>query len=238
MARKDYMPLDDPGKAALFLHVKNTLPSKLAELNPAPLTPQQAGLVSQQAADALAFDYQCRAQQTLVAAAQSSTAAKNRLRDGDPASPNSAVSLAFPLAPGAVPSPVTPGVVRRFRDFAKWIKSLPGYTDGIGEALMIVGDEETAADLTTVKPILPLKLDGGRVEIGWGWEGLRGQVDAIEIQVDRGTGTFTLLTIDTRPGYIDTEPFPGNAKWKYKAIWRKDDQRTGQWSDVTEISVG
>ena len=46
------------------------------------------------------------------------------------------------------------------------------------------------------------------------------------------------LTIDTRPGYIDTEPFPpGGGKWLYKGIFRKDDQRVGQWSDVSEISI-
>ena len=65
-------------------------------------------------------------------------------------------------------------------------------------------------------------------------------MDSIEIHVDRGTGAgFVLLTIDTRPGYIDTEPFPATAaKWKYKGIFRKDDERIGQWSDVTEITVG
>ena len=41
------------------------------------------------------------------------------------------------------------------------------------------------------------------------------------------------------PFRIDTEPFPATAaKWKYKGIFRKDDERIGQWSDVTEITVG
>ena len=77
------------------------------------------------------------------------------------------------------------------------------------------------------------------MEIAWRWDGLSGQVDALEIQVDRGAGVFTLLTIDTRPGYVDTEPLPHPpAKWRYKAIYRKDDQRTGQWSDTAEINAG
>lgn len=232
------MPDDDAGKAVLFLHVKDTLPSKLADLGILPLSAQHSALIDQQAADALAFDYQCRVQQKLNAAAQSATAAKNRLRDGDPGAPNLAVSFVFPLAPSSVPSPVPPGVVKRFREFAKWLKSLPGYTEGIGEALRIVGDEQSAADLLNVKPTLPLKVAGGRVEVGWTWDGLRGQVDAIEIHVDRGTGTYALLTIDTRPGYIDTEPLPHSGRWSYKAIWRKDDQRIGQWSNIAEISVG
>ena len=56
--------------------------------------------------------------------------------------------------------------------------------------------------------------------------------------MDRGTG-FVLLTMDTRPGYLDTEPLPAtSAVWKYKGICRKDDARVGLWSDVAAISVG
>ncbi len=36
---------------------------------------------------------------------------------------------------------------------------------------------------------------------------MHGQED-IEIQVDRGTGTFAFLAIDTRPDYADTETLP------------------------------
>ena len=28
------------------------------------------------------------------------------------------------------------------------------------------------------------------------------------------------------------------AKWKFKAIWRKDDTRIGLWSDDVSIAVG
>ena len=234
MAKQDYMPLDDGGKAGLFLHVHQTLPTHFTALGISAATAQ----VSQQGADALAFDYQCRAQQMLVAAAQEATSAKNRLRDGDASAPNAAVVMAFPLAPPLVPSPVTPGVVQRFRNFAKWIKGLPGYTEAIGEALRIVGAEATPADLSTAQPVLPLKFTGARVEVGWTWGGLRDQVDTLEIWVDRGNGVFIFLTIDSRPGYVDTEPLPPSGKWRYKAIWRKNDERVGQWSDIAEITVG
>ena len=234
MPKQDYIPGDDSGKAALFLHVRNNIATYFSRLAITAITPQ----VVAQAADALAFDFICTAQQTIVAAAQEATAAKNRLRDGDSVSPNTTVVLTFPTSPMSVPTAVLPGVVNRFRLFAKWIKSLPGYAPDIGEALKIIGDESTDSDPATIKPTLPLTLTGGHVNIGWKWDGLSGQVDAIEIHVDRGTG-YVLLTIDTRPGYLDTEPFPAtSAKWKYKAIWRKDDQRIGLWSDVSEITVG
>lgn len=235
MPKSDYMPLDDAGKAALFTHVFTTLPQHFTALGISNVSPG----VAQQGTDAVVFAYVCTNQQTLLSAAQQATAAKNRLRDGDLAEPNVAVSLAFPSAPATVPSPVLPGVVARFRAFVKWLKALPNYTQAIGEALQIVGDEQTAADLSTAKPALPLQIAGGRVELGWSWQGLAGQVDSLEICVDRGTGQFAMLTIDTRPGYIDTEPFPATAaKWRYKAIWRKDDQRVGLWSDIAEMSVG
>ena len=235
MPKSDYIPLDDTGKCALLTHVSTTLPQHFVALGITNVSPG----VAQQSADAVAFAFVCTNQQTLLGAAQQATNAKNRLRDGDAAEPNVAVSLAFPSAPGVVPSPVIPGVIARFRIFVKWLNALPHYTEAIGEALQIVGDEQTAADLSTAKPNLPLKLAGGRVEIGWGWQGLNGQADSLELLVDRGTGQWIPLTIDTRPGYVDTEPFPATAaKWKYKAIWRKDDQRVGLWSDVAEISVG
>ena len=64
-------------------------------------------------------------------------------------------------------------------------------------------------------------------------------LDACEIQVDRGTGTFVLLTIAMRPGTLDLEPLPATpARWRYKAIYRRADQRVGLWSDVAEITVG
>lgn len=49
--------------------------------------------------------------------------------------------------------------------------------------------------------------------------------------------TSAFLAIDTRPNYIDTTPMPAtSAKWKYRAIYTKDAQRIGQWSNVAEIT--
>jgi len=61
----------------------------------------------------------------------------------------------------------------------------------------------------------------------------------IEIQVDRGDGHgFVFLTNDTTPKYQDTTALPAAAaKWIYKAIFRKGDQRVGQWSAPVSINV-
>ena len=229
------MPRNDIHKAELFMLVRTNLPTYFGQLGIGALGVQ----VMRQSEDALAFDFLCRAQQTLVAAGKEATSAKDRLRDGDLITPNAPVSLVFPLVPGAPAPPVTPGVVRRFREFVKWLKSQNAYTEAIGQALQIIGEETADTDLSLAKPVLPLSLDGGYVEIGWRWDGLSGRVNALEIEVDRGSGTFALLTIDTRPGYTDREPLPTTGgKWRYRGIFRQDDQRVGLWSDVAQINVG
>lgn len=229
------MPASNVHKAELFLLVRTNLPTYFPQLALNSLmTP-----ISRQSEDALAFDYFVRVQQTLVAAGKEATSARDRLRDGDLTAPNALLSLIFPVAPGPPAPPVTPGVVLRFREFVKWLKSQPAFTDAIGHALQLIGEEAVGADLSLAKPILPLSLDGGHVQIDWSWQGLAGQVNAIEIEVDRGTGTFALLTIDTRPSYTDREPLPATGgKWRYRGIFREDDQRIGLWSDVAQINVG
>ena len=50
---------------------------------------------------------------------------------------------------------------------------------------------------------------------------------------------FGLLTIDTTPGYTDTQPFPAaKTVWTYRAIYRKDDSQIGVWSAPVSIPVG
>jgi hypothetical protein len=57
--------------------------------------------------------------------------------------------------------------------------------------------------------------------------------------VDRGDGKgYGLLTIDTTPGYTDTQPFPAaSVKWTYKAIYRLDDNQVGLWSQPASVTV-
>ena len=68
----------------------------------------------------------------------------------------------------------------------------------------------------------------------------KGGFDALEIWVDRGTGTFSYLANDTVPDYLDTAPLPAagqSATWRYRAIYRLGDERVGQWSNVAVIAV-
>lgn len=66
----------------------------------------------------------------------------------------------------------------------------------------------------------------------------RNGFDGISLEVDRGSG-FVFLAVDTRPGYVDTTPFPAaGALWKYRAIYLLDDTKVGQWSATTTVRVG
>ena len=232
MAKQDPVPKDDEGLATRLIHVKDTLPQFFAALGITAASPE----VIEHGLDATMFRFVLDQQQRLVAAGEQSTKAKDRLRDGDLANPGQAVDLAFPGAPGTVPSPRLPGVVPRFRKFMKFLKGRTGYTEAIGEALKIVGDEEVMPDLSTVQPVISLRLIGGQVEVLW----TKKQMTALELEVDRGDGLGSrFLTIDSVPNYIDTQPFPATAaKWKYRAIYRLKDARVGLWSAVSEITVG
>ena len=82
---------------------------------------------------------------------------------------------------------------------------------------------------------LALRTSGGLVELVWD----KGMMEGVEIQVDRGSGSFAFLALDTRPNHIDTAPIRSPAAtWRNRAIDCKDAQRLGQWSNVAEITVG
>jgi len=168
-----------------------------------------------------------------MAKAQEWTASKNILRDdANAASPHtSPAPLTLAPEPGAVP----PGVFTRIRALVRRIKAAPAYTVPMGEDLGIEGAEITI-DLPSMKPLLTLRLaSGGHPEVVW----TRKSMDALEIEVDRGTG-WQMLAIDTEPNYVDHSPLPASgqsAVWHYRAIYRLSDERVGQWSDVATIPV-
>lgn len=227
MANSDYIPKDDEGKAALFERVAATLDTYASGLG------ISGTEVSDQSDDALWFRYILTNARIVRASAEQWTSFKNELLNdpGDGTIPPTPVTT-----PPATPAPaaVAPGILPRFRELARRIKASAGYTDSIGEALGIVAPEHTPHDTSTLAPPISLRLSGDRVEVLWKKAGM----EAIEIQKDTGGG-WQFLAVDTRPDYIDTTPFPAAAaKWKYRAIYTQDSQKTGQWSNIAEITVG
>ena len=159
---------------------------------------------------------------------------KNELRDG--VAPGSAASLEpTPPTMGAAPTAVNPGIFTRATSLVLRIKAHNDYTLADGKDLGLEGEEVTDDDLSTIKPIIQVRLvNGGFPEIVW----KKKSTDGIDIYVDRGTGNFIFLATDTVPNYTDTFSLPsGAAVWRYRCIYRVDDAQVGQWSDIVSVTV-
>ena len=224
MPKSYYLPSDDAGKAAWLNNLAAKLPSYFAALGLS-----QAD-VDSVVADTAFFKYLLAAQGQVATYSQQWTAYKNAARSGSALGDLPAVPDLGP-APAAVPA----NIIGRATALAGRIKKQPGYTDSIGQALRIIGADQTV-DWTNLKPIITATLDAGQVIVGWTKQGM----DAIEIFVDRGDGKgFVFLAVDTVSDYTDTQTPPAgqSALWKYKAIYRQGDDRVGQWSDVVSIPV-
>ena len=144
---------------------------------------------------------------------------------------------AMPTPPvlAAAPAMVEPNIFGRITALVARIKAHPGYTEAIGQDLGIIGNEQ-AVGFNAMKPVLNLTLQAGHPNVGWKKQGM----GSLEIHVDRGNGVFAYLATDTVPDYLDTAALPAagaSAVWKYKAIYRLNDEQVGQWSDVVSISV-
>jgi hypothetical protein len=228
MPKSHYLPNDDNGKAAWLNNLSGKLPTYQAALG---LTAADAASIT---ADAAFFTYALNAQNEVAAYSQEWTAYKNSARNGSD-SALGAIPVA-PVLPTPAPALVAPGIFGRATALVARIKTAPGYTESIGQALQLIG-ADNPVDPTTLKPVLDVELDAGQVDIGWTKQGM----DGLEIQADRGDGKgFVFLAIDTIPNYTDTAPMPAagqSALWKYKAIYLQADQRVGQWSDVVSIPV-
>lgn len=225
MAQKYYLPPDDLGKDALFLHFRDTIGTYATAFG---LTAGQTGA---QDADADYFHWLVTESASASGFAQAINAWRIAHRDGTTPPTTTAPTLPVSTAPTAV----APGIVPRFTALVGAIKGHVAYTDSIGEVLHIVGEETPPPDLVNGQPDLAgAKVVGAEVRIPWKRNGF----DGIHLEVDRGTG-FVFLAVDTRPGYVDTTPFPADgALWKYRAMYLLNDAKVGQWSATTTVRVG
>lgn len=225
MPKTPFMPRDDDGKRDWL----NNFAAKIATY--AASIGVTTAEVAATKADALFWTWLLDARNQFIAYAQQWTAFKNAAREGAAlgAMPTAPV---LPAAPPAVPA----GIFTRAALLAARIKKHPGCTAAIAQNLNIVGPDQTV-DPTTMKPVLTLTLQAGQPNVRWKKQGM----DGLQILVDRGDGNgFVFLAVDTVPDYRDTAalPAPGaSVVWKYKAIYRLNDEPVGQWSDVASISV-
>lgn len=229
MPKLDYISQNDVLFATQLQTFKTNAPAYATVLG---LTTAQ---LNAQTADADYFQYVAGCLQIMQDTAQQWTSWKNDVRIG-----HKTLASGEPVVPALLPAvtAVDAGVENRFRALVKLVKASPGYNSSIGEALGIEGAEQTGPDLASLKPTIQVRINGAHVDVLWGWDGHGKYLDLAELQVDRGNG-WEMLAFDTTPNYTDTNPFPSSpVKWKYRLIYRVGDQRVGQWSDETTITVG
>ena len=167
--------------------------------------------------DAAFFSYVLNAQKHYSNTAQQWTAYKTQARNGDGGSLGT-----VPVAPtlGTPPTAVAPGIFRRIGNLIARVKKHPGYTEAIGQDLDIIGAEQAVDLNTTAHP-------QSRTQAGHPNILEEAKMGGLKL-MDRGTGGFVFLALDTIPDYLDTAqlPAPGtSAVWKYKAIYRLNDDR-------------
>ena len=233
MAKSDYLPHDDDGRADAFILFRDNISQFLAPLG----IPATDADIVQQAADATRFRAVVDFQATMQQAAQAWTAEKYYERDGVGTAP---ASIIVPVLPADFPAAVPPGIVPRFRRLVKRLKANGQFTDAMAQALGVQGADQSSPDLTSIQPDIDVVIVGDQVQVDWGWGGYANYLDMCLIQVDRGDGKgFNDLCYDTTPGYTDTQDFPAApAKWTYRAIYRVDDANVGQWSKPVNLTVG
>ncbi len=230
MAKGDYLPDDDPGKA-IWLNTfsqKISLPGSVE-----PTVGQDLGLtdgeVTQTAADALMFAFCIQNQDSFKNERKERTDYKNLARSGNEGEPMDE----YPTSPAvSPPTPVPEGVFKRIPELVARIKASGNYNTAIGEDLGIIGSDQVF-DPNELKPELELLVLGSGVLVKW----QKGFAEGLRIFVDRGTG-YILLAMDTEPDYLDTFAMPvAAATWKYKAIYEIDGEEVGQFSDEKEVQV-
>jgi hypothetical protein len=124
----------------------------------------------------------------------------------------------------------------RERAIIRRLKSASGYTDPIGQALKIVGSEDST-DMTTAKVDLTATILAHGTELGF----TKLKSDGVNLYTKRdGDADFEFLAHDTVSPYVDNRPLlvPGKPEVRYyKAIYVVNDEEVGYFSDVVVVTV-
>jgi hypothetical protein len=150
----------------------------------------------------------------------------------------------LPPTPPAGMTAVLPGALARIFKFIKMIKAAPGYTEGQGLLMGIVGEElpppppgpggDAPPPRLTVSAIPGDANEYGRVKY------IKDGHEAVMLESRRG-GAWEELTKGYKSPYIDNRPLlvPGQAEVReYRARFVDKGVFTSGWCDVAKITVG
>jgi hypothetical protein len=142
-----------------------------------------------------------------------------------------------PPAPPAGLTAVLPGALARIFKYVQTIKAAPGYTEGLGLLLGVVGEEDTVEH---IRPEFTLKTEAGDgchcVKVRFKKFGHY----AVAVYSKRGNGGWELLGIDTASPYEDDRPLlvAGQPEIReYKLRFWDAGEENGEWTDVASITV-
>ena len=230
MAKGDYLPDDDPGKAIWL----NTFSGKINQTGSSlPTRGEELGLTAGEVAGTIAdnrmFGFCIQNQDSFKNEKEERTDYKNLLKGGSEGVLMNPYPVSVPVTP---PPAVAQGIFKRIPQLVQRIKASANYTTAIGEDWGIIGDEQEF-DTTTMKPLITLLVISNGVLVKWN----KGFSEGLKIYVNRGSG-YVLLALDTHPDYLDTFAMPATAAtWKYKAVYIIDDEQVGLFSDEAEVQV-
>ncbi|HUM52704.1 MAG TPA: hypothetical protein PK431_12855 [Chitinophagales bacterium] len=224
--KQHFMPSNDAGKELWLKNFAAKLSVYAAKYN---LTEEE---VADMVKSALYFTYLLDYKNQYNDYVRKLTDFKNEIR-----SHSNNITSVPPDAPEfvTVPELVKPGIFVRANSLAKRIKGHVNYTTADGNDLNIESTAIVQPDVDSMKPELKIKLvQGGHPQLNWKKNGM----DALEIHVDRDGEGFFFLDIDMKPNFVDEMQLPETPEiWRYKAIYKRDNKYTGQWSDIISVVV-
>ncbi len=235
MSNGGYLPRSEPGKREWLENLAVTLPKYTQELE----LPDAANVVARVARHAKNFALALDGAEAYSKYTSALVALKVLMRDSDKTG-GAELTLPKPPEPVVFEGPVVAGIFEDTSKIVSDIKRSKKYNEVIGKDLRILPLPEAGGGAggsgDEPRPVLVVELQTGRPNILW----KKGKFDGIKIHVDRGSGKFEFLAIDTHPDYLDTHPLPelGKAEiWKYMAIYLKKDAEVGDWSEPVQITV-
>lgn len=116
-------------------------------------------------------------------------------------------------------------------------KTLPNYTESIGQSLRVIGTAPAAPDWNNLKPAPKIQTLANGVRITY----VRGQTHGVNVYCRRGgEPNFTYLGRDSSSPFDDERPNLQNApseRREYYLVFVKNDKEIGQRSDVVAVNV-
>ncbi len=179
--------------------------------------------------------YACRMSADASSLSQAWTDWRDRLLD-EPAAPEagSTPSTSAPAAPAGLPP--APGILSRFRAYIRRIKAAPNYTSSIGESLRLVASASPVDDATAKPDLTAEPLANFKAKVRLPKRGFPGLI----VQARReGEAEWTDFGVKTSAVFVDERPTvqPGKPEVvNYRAIYSRNDQPVGQWSDVVTVT--